>query len=102
MVWLVEDARLRRCRGRRRCAVLVAVRLVVDVDDRLALEDVEDDVEALEFGGRNDGLAEVEVGCQVRGEQLGRERLDELHQLLEAPLQLSAVANQPTFSTQWQ
>ena len=59
-------------------------RSVVDVDDRLALEDVEDGVEAREFGGRNGDLAKVEAGCQVRGEQLGRERLDELYQLLGA------------------
>ena len=52
---------MRRCRGRRRCAFLVAVRLVADVDGRLALEDVEDGVEALWFGGRNGDLAEVEA-----------------------------------------
>ena len=83
---LVEDARLRlRRRRRRRCAVrLVAVRLLVDVNDRLALQDVQDDVEALELCRWNDDLAKVEVCREVRGEQLRGERLDELHELLGA------------------
>ena len=74
MAWL-EEGRLRRgCRRCRRCVVVlvVAVRLVVDVDDRLALEDVEDHVEALELGGQHDDLAKVEVGGEVLPGQLSR------------------------------
>ena len=54
---ICEEGRLRIMCGCRRCAcvfvdMLVVVRLVVDVDDRLALEDVKDHVEALGLGGR--------------------------------------------------
>ena len=98
MVGLVEDARLRR-RRRRRCALgLVAVRLLVDVNGGLALQDVQDGVEALELCSWSDDLAKVEVRGEVRGEELRRERLDEPDELLGA---LAAVCGRepPIFST---
>ena len=74
VVWLEEGRLRRKCRRCRRCALVlvVVVRLVVDVNDRLALQDAEDDIEALELGGQHDDLAKVEVGGEVLPGQLSR------------------------------
>ena len=96
VVGLVEDARLRR-RRRGGCALgVVAVRLLVDVNGGLALQDVQDNVEALGLWSWNESA--LMIRSEVRGEELRRERLDEPDELLGA---LAAVCGRepPIFST---